>query len=288
MKILITGSSGYVGKSFIEAYKAKYEFCKFSLLNKPLEGLCLDGIDVVLHCAALVHQVKEKSFQEYYNVNVKYPVSLAKEAKKSGVKQFIFISTVSVYGEGKATVTEETVCNPSTAYGKSKYMAEVELKKLERDNFVVSIIRPPMVYGANAPGNMAALISLVKKVRVIPLGNIENKRSFVYIVNLLHLIDCVIEKKKNGLFLACDDEALGTSKLIEFIAKGLDKKVTLIRVPFFQRILKFIKPSIHDSLYGTLKISNQITKKELNYQNKVEVKEGVRLMLKGKKYEEND
>lgn len=283
MKILITGSNGYVGKNFIDAYKSKYDFCKFSLLKKPLEGLQLDNIDAVLHCAALVHQGKEKCFQEYYDVNVKYPVSLAKKSKESGVKQFIFISTVSVYGEGESLITEDTICCPKTPYGKSKLMAEIELRKLEEDNFVVSIIRAPMVYGSSAPGNMAALISLVKKVRVIPLGNIENKRSFVYIVNLLHLIDCVIEKKKNGLFLACDDEALGTSKLIEFIAKGLDKKITLIRVPFFQIILKFIKPSIHDSLYGTLKINNQVTKKKLNYRNKIGVEEGIRLMLKGKK-----
>ena len=282
MKILITGSSGYVGKSFIEAYKAKYEFCKFSLLNKPLEGLCLDGIDVVLHCAALVHQVKEKSFQEYYNVNVKYPVSLAKEAKKSGVKQFIFISTVSVYGEGKAIVTEETVCNPSTAYGKSKYMAEVELKKLEGDNFVVSIIRPPMVYGANAPGNMGALINLVDRVRIIPLGNIVNERSFVNIKNLLHLIDCVIENGKSGLFLACDDEAVGTSKLIELIAKVLGKKVTLISLPLFKKMLKVIRPSMHESLYGSFQVNDDFTKKELNYKNKIGVEEGIRLMVKGK------
>jgi nucleoside-diphosphate-sugar epimerase len=288
LRLLITGSSGYVGANFMDEYILKYDFYKFSLLKKPLENLQFNNIDVVLHCAALVHQGKENCFQEYYNANVKYPVNLAKEAKKNGVKQFVFISTVAVYGEGKSIVTEDTACYPNTPYGKSKYMAEVELRKLEEDGFVISIVRTPMVYGPNSPGNMRALISLVGRVRVIPLGSIENERSFVYIVNLINFIDCVITKRKSGLFLACDDETLSTSKLISLIAKGLGKKVILIRVPFFKSILKSIKPSMYNSLYGTLKINNNMTIEELNYHNKVGVEEGVMLMLKGEEYEEKN
>ncbi|MCG3713212.1 NAD-dependent epimerase/dehydratase family protein [Aliarcobacter butzleri] len=281
-KLLITGSTGYLGNSFINQFGNKYTFEKFSLLNQKIEDIKLDNIDAILHCAALVHQKVELSYEKYHEINVEYPVKLAKIAKQNGVKQFVFISTVAVYGEEKEKLDENTVCNPITPYGKSKLEAEKELLKLNDDNFTVSIVRPPMIYGKNAPGNIDNLVKLVKKLPIIPLANIKNKRSFIFIQNLLHIIDEVILQKKSGIFLACDDEPLSTSKLIDLIAKNLAKKTYLIKIPFFESLLKILKPSFQKRLYGSLEIDNSITKEKLNLKNPYSVEDGIRLMIKGR------
>jgi len=281
MKILVTGSNGYLGSSFINNYKAKYFFEKFSLLNQRLDDINFNEIDVVLHCAALVHQKVEQPYEKYQEINVDYPLKLSKLAKQNGVKQFVFISTIAVYGEEKEKLDENTICNPIIAYGKSKLEAEKELLKLNDDNFVVSIIRPPMVYGKDAPGNIDSLIKLVKKLSIIPLGGIENKRSFISIQNLCHMIDEVIIQQKAGIFLASDDESLSTTRLIELIAKNLDKKIYLLKIPFFETLLKIVKPSFHKRLYGSLEVDNSITKEKLNLKNPYNVEEGIKLMING-------
>jgi UDP-glucose 4-epimerase len=281
MKILLTGSSGYVGKSFMNLYKNKYTFKTFSLQKHDLENIDFEGIKTVLHCAALVHQKKEYSYEKYYEINAEYPLRLAKEAKACGVKQFVFMSTIAVYGEGYSLLKEDTPCRPATLYGKSKLEAEQKLQKLEDENFVVSIVRAPMIYGQNAPGNIASLINLVKKISLLPFGGIYNHRSFVYVKNLCHFLDVIMEKQQSGIFLASDDEAPSTTKLIELIAKNLEKKVSLIQVPFFENLLKLTKPSLYNKLYGNLEIDNTLTKKRLNFQNIYTLEDGVKEMICG-------
>ena len=281
-KILVTGSNGYVGNSFINQYKNKYSFEKFSLLNENLESISFNCIDIVVHCAALVHQKVEHPYEKYHEINVEYPVKLAKLAKENGVKQFVFISTIAVYGEDLEKLNENTNCNPITPYGKSKLEAEKELLELSDEKFIVSIIRPPMVYGKNAPGNIDSLIKLVKKLPIIPLGKIENKRSFISIQNLCHIIDEIISKQKSGVFLTSDDEPISTTKLCELISKNLDKKIYLVKIPFFESLLKTLKPSFHKRLYGSLEVDNTITKEKLNLVNPYSVEDGIRLMIKEK------
>ncbi|DAB31002.1 MAG TPA: epimerase [Sulfurimonas sp. UBA12504] len=281
MKILLTGSSGYVGKNFVMQYKNKYEFVQFSLQINTLESINFEGIETILHCAALVHQKIEYSYEKYYEINAEYPLRLAKAAKACGVKQFVFMSSIAVYGEGYSLLKEDTPCNPTTFYGKSKLKAEQELQKLEDEKFIVCIVRAPMVYGKEAPGNIAALINLVKKMSLLPFGQITNKRSFVYIKNLCQLIDVLVEKKKSGIFLASDDKPLSTTRLIELITQNLEKKVTLIKVPLFETLLKYIKPSLHKKLYENLEIDNSFTKDILNFKNRYMPEEGMHEMIQG-------
>lgn len=282
-KLLITGSNGFVGSYFINKYKNKYNIKAFSFLKDDFKSLDCSDVDVVFHLSALVHQMGGASASEYERVNVTQTLELAKKAKDSGVKHFVFMSTVAVYGIETGVMSEESDCNPLTEYGKSKLKGEFELQKLEDENFKVSIIRPPIVYGKNAPGNMRSLVNLVNKVSILPFGNIQNKRSMVYIGNLCHLVDVVIEQQKAGVFLASDDEPLSTSKLIELIAKNLNKKIYLIKIPFFESLLKILKPSFHKRLYGSLKVDNSITKQKLNLSNPYSVEEGIKLMIKGEK-----
>ena len=280
-RILLNGCNGYVGSDFLNQYKNKYLFEKFSLLNQKLDNINFDNIDIVLHCAALVHQKIEHPYEKYYDINVEYPVKLAKLAKQNGVKQFVFISTIAVYGEEKEKLNENTTYKPITSYGKSKLEAEKQLVELNDDNFIVSIIRPPMIYGKNAPGNIDSLVKLVKKLPIIPLGKIENKRTFVSIQNLSYIIDEIINQKQNGTFLVSDDEAISTSRLIELISKNLDKKIYLVKIAFFESLLKILKPSFHKRLYGSLEVDNSITKEKLNLKNPYSVEDGIKLMING-------
>ncbi|MCR1816214.1 NAD-dependent epimerase/dehydratase family protein [Aliarcobacter butzleri] len=283
-KLLITGSNGFIGNYFINKYKNKYDIKTFSFLKDDINRLDCNSIDIVFHLSALVHQMGGASANEYEKINVIQTIELAKKAKESGVKHFVFMSTVKVYGEEtNSKYTENTVCNPEDDYGKSKLKAEYELQKLEDENFEISIIRTPIVYGYGVKANIKNLISLVNKVPLLPLGKIKNKRSMVYIGNLCNLVDEIIIQKKSGIFLACDDEPLSTSKLIELIAKNLEKKMYLIKIPFFESLLKILKPSFHKRLYGSLEVDNSITKQKLNLSNPYSVEEGIRLMIKGEK-----
>lgn len=306
MKLLITGSSGFVGSYFINKYKEKYDIRPFSFLKDDMNHLDCSGVDIVFHLAALVHQMGGASAEEYERVNVGQTLELARIAKKAGVKQFVFMSTVKVYGEETGDIyTESSKCHPQDEYGKSKLRAEKELQKLEDDNFKVSIVRTPIVYGYGVKANIKNLVNLVKKVPVLPFGEIENRRSMVYIGNLCYLVDDVIgfrvkhgmtsgvkhriteechpelDSGSKNIFLASDDEPLSTTKLIELIAKNLDKKVYLIKIPFFETLLKLVKPSFHKRLYCSLEIDNALTKERLNLKNPYSVEDGIKLMIHG-------
>lgn len=280
-KLLITGSNGFVGSYFIDNYRNKYDIKTFSFLKDDINSLDCKDIDIVFHLSALVHQMGGASAEEYQKINVTQTLQLANKAKESGVKHFVFMSTVKVYGEETLNkYSENTYCNPEDDYGKSKLKAEKLLLGLESDNFKISIIRTPIIYGYGVKANIKNLVNLVKKVSILPFGNIQNKRSMVYIGNLCHLVDVVIEQQKAGIFLASDDEPLSTSKLIELIAINLDKKIYLIKIPFFESLLKLVKPSFHKRLYGSLEVDNTLTKEKLNLKNPYSVEDGIRTMIK--------
>ncbi|WP_419678393.1 NAD-dependent epimerase/dehydratase family protein [Aliarcobacter lanthieri] len=283
-KLLITGSNGFIGNYFINKYKSKYDIKTFSFLKDDISTLDCTTIDVVFHLSALVHQMDGASASEYERINITQTLKLAKKAKESGVKHFIFMSTVKVYGEEtNSKYSENSVCNPEDEYGKSKLKAELEIKKLEDENFKISIIRTPIVYGYGVKANIKNLVNLVNKALLLPFGKIKNKRSIVYIGNLCHLVDEIITQEKQGIFLACDDEPLSTSRLIELIARNLGKKIYLIKIPFFERLLKLVKPSFHKRLYGSLEVDNTITKEKLNLKNPYSTEDGIRLMIEGEK-----
>jgi len=297
MKILFTGASGFVGTYFIEHYKKKYNIETFSFLKDDFSSLHVEGVDVVVHLSALVHQMGGASTDEYERVNVTQTLQLANKAKESGVKHFVFMSSVKVYGEeSDVCYAESTLCNPQDEYGKSKLKAEKELQKLEDDDFVVSIIRTPIVYGYGVKANIKNLVNLVRKVPVLPFGGIKNRRSMIYVGNLCFFIDVIIEKRANGIFLVADEKPLSTTKLIELIADALGRRVYLVRVPFFEGLLKLVKPSFHKRLFESLEVENSKTLIRLFGEGRpslpssgdaaevllpFSVEEGIKLMIEG-------
>lgn len=281
-KVLITGANSFVGANFqfFSQYKDVDEIC---LLQSKPEDINFGKYDVVLHLAAIVHQSKKIPESEYFNVNRDLCLRVAEHAKKAGIKQFVFLSTVKVYGEFVpefGLCNENSKCIPDDAYGKSKYEAELGLKKMEDANFTVSIIRTPLVYGEGVKANMRRILKLVEAFPILPFGKVNNKRSITSVENLVGFIDQIIEKRASGIFIAMDENPLSTTELVNYLSKFLEKKVALFRLPqIFIRIGSFLIPGIFDRLYGSFEFDNSKTKKELNYEPPFSTEAGIKKMV---------
>lgn len=285
--LMITGASGFIGTNFIERYKDKYNMVPVDLLKIKPEEIEFKNVDTVLHLAALVHQMNGAPREKYFEVNTELTRKVAEVAKKNKVKHFVFYSTVKVYGydgdlyNHNFVLNEHSKCNPvNDPYGESKWEAEKILREMESDDFIVSVIRPPMVYGKGVKGNMESLIKLVKKLPVLPFNYTKNRRSFVNIDNLFYLTSLVIDKEKEGIFLPIDEKPLSLKEMIEGIEEGL--KIKRIKVPMIQPffwILTKVKPNIMVRLYGSLQFDNRETREKLEYIPLISYEKGIKNML---------
>ncbi len=264
-KILITGKNSYIGTSvenWLMKEPDKYEVDTISLRSDSWENKDFSEYDVVFHVAGIAH-IKEKSDNQdlYYKVNRDLAYETAKKAKEEGVGQFIFLSTMSVYGLENGVIDENTPLNPKSNYGKSKLQAEELIKPLEDDNFKVTILRPPMVYGKGCKGNYPKLVKLAKITPVFP--DINNKRSMIYINNLSELIRLIIENEESGLFLPQNAEYVKTSDLVRLISEQHGKKVITIKL--FNPLLKIIRHKVISKVFGSLYYCQSISKLDKGY-----------------------
>jgi nucleoside-diphosphate-sugar epimerase len=279
IKVLITGANSFVGTNF-RRFSMYTDITEVSLLNKRPEDIKFNKYDVVLHLAAIVHQSKKIPDDTYFKVNRDLSLDVAKLAKKAGIKQFVFLSSLKVYGESvqdSKLRNEGSICLPADAYGRSKYEAEIGLRKLEDANFTVSVIRSPLVYGDGVKANMLSLVKLVNSFSFLPFRNVHNKRNFVYTENLAGFIDRIIEKRASGVFIVKDDDAISTTQLVNYLAINLDRKVTLFKLPkFFILMGRFLFPSAFSRLLGSFEFDNSETKKILDYTPKYSTELGIK------------
>lgn len=282
MKILVTGASGFIGSNFIKN-NIDNQITSVDLLLNDITSFNFKGNDVLLHCAAIVHQTKKIAEDEFFRVNSDLTYKVAQKAKSEGVKHFIFLSTVKVYGESninKIPWNELSECNPLDAYGKSKLDAEKRILPLQDKKFKISIIRSPLVYGAGVKANMFNLIKLVYSFPILPFGKINNKRNFVYVGNLISLINQIIRKGIPGMYIACDNENLSTTDLVIKLRKSLNKKNLLISMPNFSR--KFISkafPSYYDRLWGSLEVNPKSGWKRIQFAPPFAIEHGIDEMV---------
>jgi len=247
MKVCITGANGFVGKSLTQLLvKHQYSLLlatrseesnplgssfTFDLANVENLYSSLVGCDVVVHLAAHVHQMNncsQHSENEYFKFNTQASVDLMNQAILAGVKRFIYVSSVKVFGESSPLhhpFTEKDVCSPKDAYGLSKLKAEAALLNIAKKSAIeVVIIRPPLVYGKGVKANFASLLKLVKYGIPLPFGAVSNKRSLIYVGNLAHFImHCLTHPAaKNEVFSISDDHDVSTAYLIQEIARALN------------------------------------------------------------------
>lgn len=281
-KVLITGTESFVGTNFRKFSQIK-DVDEVSLREYNPENIDFSKYDVVLHLAAIVHQSKEIPYGEYLKINRNLCLHVAEHAKRSGVKQFVFLSTCKVYGDFISDLDlrdEDSKCYPSDSYGKSKYEAEIGLRKLEDSKFTVSIIRTPLVYGEGVKANMLSIIRLVDSVPILPFKAINNKRSYTYSENLVGFIDRIIERRASGVFIASDNYPISTTELVRYLSVYLDRKVILFRLPkIFINIGMAILPRIFDRLFNSQEFDNTKTKAKLDYEPPFSTEEGIKRMI---------
>ena len=235
MKILVTGSSGFVGQNLVSFLKnsTDYEVKEISLRN----GVPLDfpSAHVVIHLAGKAHDLRKTSQEkEYYDVNFELTKEVFGRFLKDPFSQiFIFMSSVKASKDVVVGyLTEETKCEPMTPYGKSKLFAEQFIIENIGGDKKYFILRPCMIHGPNNKGNLNALYRLVTKKLPWPLGAFDNKRSFCSIDNLLFVIDELIKSGNipSGIYNVADDEALSTNEVINLISRVLGVKTKLLKI----------------------------------------------------------
>lgn len=305
MSLLITGSSGFLGKHLLKAVIAKG--IEFKLLNRvPLSAISLgkqilvndfrdvsyseemfSETDVVIHCAARAHIMNDESsnpLNDFRTVNTEGTLNLARQAIVAGVKRFIFISSIKVNGESTESnvpfkSTDER--NPEDFYGQSKSEAEEQLLQLaEETGLEVVIIRPTLVYGPGVKANFASLMNLVSKDIPLPFGCItNNKRSLVSVNNLVDLIITCIDHPKaaNQVFLVSDDHDVSTSEIVREMAKSLNKSQWQLPIPKWCYKLAgstFGKQDVVDRLLSSLQVDITHTKETLDWKPPQTLQEG--------------
>ena len=285
-EILITGASGFVGRYLLNEIAQSHEVIacvrkKSNLLPSSVQQIIINNffditipqdVDVVVHLAAVAHN-KNNDIDEFKKINVDGTLELARKALQANVKRFIFMSSIGVNGNsthGKA-FTEQDTPNPINDYTISKYQAEVALEELFKDTKTdLVIIRPPLIYAHDAPGNFSKLLMLIKLGQFLPFGCTHNQRSFIAIENLVSFITACIyhDTKINETFLIADDEVISTKQLIQCLSSGMGKSMILLPVP--TKLLSTLadvtgKVSIFEQLYGNLQIDNRKAKKFFNW-----------------------
>jgi UDP-glucose 4-epimerase len=249
LNIIIIGENSYIGNSFEDFAREKFNIKKVSSRGNAWKSADFSGCGCVLYCAGIAH-VKNAGNTLYFTVNCDLALEIAKKAKAEGVVQFIYLSSAAVYNYNNqpGEINADTPAVPLEAYGQSKLKAENELKKLQNHNFLVTLIRPPMVYGAGCRGNFQRLLKLAKIFPVFP--DINNRRSMIYIDNLSYFIAWAVQNRQAGIFFPQNAQHVNTSGLFKSIRAHLDKKTHLTRI-FNPGIRLFSKRiSTLDKLFG--------------------------------------
>lgn len=227
-KVLITGSNSYIGVSFENYVKSKYEdnfeIDTINLRDQSWMDNSFGGYDVVFHVAGIAHadvgKASEEIKKKYYAINTHLAIEVAKKAKMDGVKQFVFMSSMLIYGESarygrEKIINQSTKPNPANFYGDSKWQADKGVRNLADDNFYVTVLRPPMVYGRGSKGNYCILAKYAKKLLVFP--KIKNQRSMIYIDNLCEFLCQIMLLGEGGVFVPQNAEYIQTSEIVKAI-----------------------------------------------------------------------
>ena len=238
-KVLITGSGSYIGDSFSEYAKEHYPALNIDtldMLDPEWKNKSFSEYDIVYHVAGLAHadvgNVDEDTKAKYYAVNTDLAVEVCLKAKEDGVKEFVFMSSMIVYGDsapyGKSKIVDDhTVPAPSNFYGDSKLQADVAVREMANGDFKVVVLRPPMIYGKNSKGNYQTLSKLARKLPVFP--NVDNERSMLYIDNLCEFLCQLMLVKKfekpSVVLIPQNAEWTKTSEMVKEIAETAGKNI---------------------------------------------------------------
>lgn len=308
--ILVTGANGFVGQAFcIEARLRGMNVCGATRLAYKLDrniksvavgeidgatdwALALEGCDIVVHLAARVHVMRDlsdKPLAEFRKLNVAGTEHLARSAVVAGVKRFVYISSIKVNGEetcNDQAYTEQSKPAPQDPYGISKWEAEQALHRVAKETGLeVVIVRPPLIYGADVKGNFAQMISVVRRGVPLPFASVNNKRSLIYVKNLVDaLILCATHPAASGnTYLVSDGEDVSTSDLLRKLALSMGRRPRLFLFPVF--LLNLAAKVLGKSdqvgrLLGSLQVDSSKIRRELGWVAPFSLSDGLKATVK--------
>lgn len=311
--ILVTGATGFVGRAVVQRLLAIDEPLQVvvavrrdgqqwpaNVLPRVTGGLepstdwtvALDGVLTIIHCAARVHVMSDKtsdSLEDFRRVNVHGTLNLARQAVKAGVRRFVFISSIGVNGAEtfQQPYLPEDVAEPHSPYAVSKYEGELGLRDLAAETGIeVVIIRPPLVYGPCAPGNFGSLMRWLMRGVPLPLGAIYNQRSLVSLCNLVDLIVICIEHPAaaNQTFLVSDGEDVSTTEFLRRMGQAMGYPARLIPVPASWLKMAAVlagKPDVAKRLCGSLQVDIEKTRRLLGWSPPLSLNEGLKKAAEG-------
>ena len=310
-KVLLTGASGFVGKGVLQrlitdgievtttsrrVWNSAPSFSTHCIVDSILGNtdwrIAVRGQRTVVHCAARVHVMNDSSknpLEAFRDVNFHGTLNLARQAVEAEARRFIFISSIGVNGAETFDLpfNSDAAAAPHSPYSLSKYEAEMGLLQLaENTGLEVVIIRPPLVYGPNAPGNFGSLLRWLWRGVPLPFGAIDNRRSLVALGNLVDLIVTCIDHPAaaNQTFLVSDGEDLSTTQLLRRMGRALGKPARL--VPVSPALLKLGaalvgRPDVAQRLCGSLQVDISKTRQLLGWAPPLSVDEGLKKAAEG-------
>lgn len=230
-KILTVGSGSYVGESFknycAECYPDEFQIYTLEARGLKPETEMFKSYDTIFYVAGIAHiKETEDNVQLYYKVNCDLAIKVAEKAKEAGVRQFIIMSTMAVYGLSEGIIKKDTKPAPNTHYGKSKFEADKSIYKLRTDKFRVCVLRPPMIYGKGCKGNYQKLRWLALCIPAFP--KVDNQRSMLYIGNFCEFLAEIVLEEKSGLFFPQNKGYVITSDMVKRIALLHEKRIVLL------------------------------------------------------------
>ena len=265
-KILITGKNSYIGNQFaswIVLNGLDYQIKKISVRDNVWKSMDWSGFDAVLHVAGIAHNSSDSKLEDlYYRVNTELTTEIAKKAKEDGVSHFVNMSSIIVFGTKNNKIDYDTLPNPDNFYGDSKLQAEFNLNKLTDNSFLISHIRPPMVYGAASKGNFPLLSKLSRKTPIFP--NYDNQRSMIYIKNLCEFLRIVIDNEITGELHPQNSEYVKTSTLVRILGKNQNHNIAETKI-FNPSIKMLSKTSIVNKVFGNLYYNMEMSEIGIDY-----------------------
>lgn len=281
MNLLITGANGFVGRHLIaEAESRKLSYFSLKRGKHNEIDVPVQKCQIVIHLAGRAHILSESSNdsrEQFFDANCKFALDVAKKAFSSGMKRFIYVSSVGVYGKSSCVkiLSEDDELSPVEVYAESKLAAELQLINLAEElGFELVIVRPALVYGVGAPGNIQRILKLIRNCPVIPLGERRNRRTFLSVKNLVDFLLLVGEHPSapGQTFNIADEEAISTYELVTRLAVGMKKKRVVVGIPRFiwRYLLRALgKPKLYEQLFEDLVLDTSRARKVLGWEQPV-------------------
>ncbi len=280
-KVLMTGANSYIGTSFELYVKAHYSselsVDTIDMIDGSWREKDFSLYDIVFHVAGLAHadvgNVSDEVKAKYYAINTDLAIETAKKCKNEGVKQFVFMSSAIVYGDSapygeKKRITADTEPNPANFYGDSKWKADKGVRELGDEEFIVTVLRPPMIYGKNSKGNYPVLAKMAKALPIFP--DIQNERSMLYIENLCEFLCQVMIRGEGGVFWPQNREYIRTSEMVRIIGEVYNHKVMVSKVwNWGVTIASYIPGKISglaNKAFGNMSYDQTMSKYDFEYQ----------------------